>query len=182
MSAALVLPEIWAEASPDAVCAHAQLGERWQAWLPEKTEARVTLQAAASRREETDEESIAEGLGFYRRHTETMLRRYLYASMQVGRAPSILADPVARGMVSSRPAKTFEDAVIFVLDVERCLDKLEVLDKQLLSRIVLQDYTQCETAALLGMSVRSVGTKYRQAVDRLTVKLMQHGLLVIPHS
>lgn len=180
MSAALVLPELWAEASP--VCARLQLARSWQVWSAGEQEEPATLQAAASQEEETYEESLTEGLGFYRRHTETLLRRYLYASMQVGRAPSILADPVARGMVSSRTAKTFEDAVIFVLDVERCLDKLEVLDKQLLSRIVLQDYTQCETASLLGMSVRSVGTKYREAVDRLTVKLMQHGLLVIPHS
>ncbi len=58
-------------------------------------------------------------LGFYRKHTESMLRRYLYASMQVGRAPSILGEPVGRGWVSSRPVRTFEDAVIFVLDVER---------------------------------------------------------------
>src|SRR5258707_13306637 len=60
-------------------------------------------------------------LAFYRKHTESMLRRYLYASMQVGRAPSLLADSVGRGWVSSRPVRTFEDAVIFVLDVESCL-------------------------------------------------------------
>ena len=30
-------------------------------------------------------------LAFYRKHTESLLRRFLYASMQVGRAPSILA-------------------------------------------------------------------------------------------
>ena len=60
-------------------------------------------------------------LAFYRKHTENLLRRYLYASMQVGRAPSILADSVGRGWASSRPVRTFEDAVIFVLDIEKCL-------------------------------------------------------------
>jgi hypothetical protein len=65
-------------------------------------------------------------LGFYRKHTESLLRRYLYASMQVGRAPSILGDPIARGWCSSRPVRTFEDAVIFVLDVEKCLNQLGV--------------------------------------------------------
>ena len=63
-------------------------------------------------------------LAFYRKHTESLLRRYLYASMQVGRAPSLLADSVGRGWVSSRPVRSFEDAVIFVLDVESCLSKL----------------------------------------------------------
>ena len=36
-------------------------------------------------------------LAFYRKHTEKMLRRYLYASMLVGRAPAILGEPIGRG-------------------------------------------------------------------------------------
>ncbi|MGB6974094.1 MAG: hypothetical protein WBD67_05380 [Terracidiphilus sp.] len=127
-------------------------------------------------------EAPAASLAFYRKHTESMLRRYLYASIQVGRAPSILGDPVSRGWVSSRPVRTFEDAVIFVLDVERCLMKLGVLDRYLLSRIVLQEYTQTETAALLGMSVRAVGYKFPQALDRCTETLLESGLLVLPHE
>lgn len=119
-------------------------------------------------------------LGFYRKHTESLLRRYLYASMQVGRAPSILGDPIGRGWVSSRPVRTFEDAVIFVLDVERCLSRLGSLDRDMLSRIVLQEYTQAETATLLGMSVRTISYKFPQAVDRLTEKLLETGLLVLP--
>ena len=121
-------------------------------------------------------------LAFYRRHTEKMLRRYLYASMLVGRAPAILGEPVARGWVSSRKVKTFEDAVIFVLDIERCLDRLKPLDRALLSRIVLQEYTHDETATLLGMSVRTVSYKFPQAVDRLTGLLLQSGLLILPSS
>src|SRR5208283_114014 len=119
-------------------------------------------------------------LGFYRKHTESMLRRYLYASMQVGRAPSILGDPIARGWASSRPIRTFEDAVIFVLDIERCLDQLNSLDRQMLSRIVLQEYTQAETAQKLGMCVRSIATKFPLALDRLTEKLLEAGLLILP--
>ena len=120
-------------------------------------------------------------LGFYRKHTESMLRRYLYASMQVGRAPSILGDPIARGWCSSRPVRTFEDAVIFVLDVETCLNQLGSLDRQMLSRIVLQEYTQAEAASLLGMSVRAISYKFPQALDRLTEKLLESGLLVLPN-
>lgn len=120
-------------------------------------------------------------LAFYRKHTESMLRRYLYASMQVGRAPSILGDPIARGWASSRQIRTFEDAVIFVLDMEKCLDKLGSLDRDLLGRIVLQEYTQAEAATLLGMSVRSISYKFPEALDRLTAKLLASGLLVIPH-
>jgi hypothetical protein len=122
----------------------------------------------------------AVSLAFYRRHTEKMLRRYLYASMQVGRAPSILGDPVARGWVSSRPVRTFEDAMIFVLDVETCLKRLCSLDREMLCRIVIQEHTQAETASLLGMSIRSVSYKFPEALDRLTEKLLKTGLLVLP--
>jgi hypothetical protein len=120
-------------------------------------------------------------LAFYRKHTESMLRRYLYASMQVGRTPSILGDPVGRGWASSRPIRTFEDAVIFVLDLERCLERLSSLDRQMLSRVVLQEYTQAEAATLLGMSPRAMSYKFPQALDRLTEKLLAAGLLVLPH-
>jgi hypothetical protein len=119
-------------------------------------------------------------LAFYRKHTEKMLRRYLYASMQVGRAPNILGDPIGRGWVSSRPVRTFEDAVIFVLDVETCVNHLGSLDRQMLCRIVIQEYTQAEAATLLGMSVRAVAYKFPQAIDRLTEKLLEAGLLVLP--
>ena len=119
-------------------------------------------------------------LGFYRKRTEKMLRRYLYASMQVGRSPAILGDPIARGWCSSRPIRTFEDAVIFVLDLEKCLDRLGWLDRQMLSRIVLQEYTQAEAASLLGMSVRTISYKFPLALDRLTEKLLESSLLVLP--
>ena len=120
-------------------------------------------------------------VAFYRKHTESMLRRYLYASMQVGRAPSILGDPVGRGWASSRPIRTFEDAVIFVLDVERCLERISSLDRQMRSRVVLQEYTQAEAATLLGMSPRAMSYKFPQALDRLTEKLLAAGLLILPH-
>jgi RNA polymerase sigma factor (sigma-70 family) len=119
-------------------------------------------------------------VAFYRRHTERMLRRYLYASMQVGRSPSILGDPVGRGWVSSRPVKTFEDAVIFVLDIERCLDRLDSLDRDMLSRVVLQEYTQAEAAQLLGMSPRTISNRFPKALDQLTEKLLETGLLILP--
>ena len=123
---------------------------------------------------------LHQSFGFYRKHTENLLRRYLYASMQVGRAPSILADPVGRGWVSSRPVKTFEDAVIFVLDIERCIEELEPFDRELLTRVVLQEYTQAEAAGMLGCCVRTISYKFPMALDRLTEKLLAAGILVLP--
>lgn len=117
---------------------------------------------------------------FYRKHTESMLRRYLYASMQVGRSPSLLGESIGRGWVSSRRVHTFEDAVIFVLDIEKCIDKLSTLDRQMLSRIVLQEYTHSEAAGLIGISARTICTRFPQALDRLTELLVDAELLIIP--
>jgi DNA-directed RNA polymerase specialized sigma24 family protein len=50
----------------------------------------------------------------------------------------------------------------------------------MLSRIVLQEYTQAEAASLLGMSVRTISYKFPQALDRLTQKLLASGVLIIP--
>ncbi|HEV2484464.1 MAG TPA: sigma factor-like helix-turn-helix DNA-binding protein [Terracidiphilus sp.] len=170
MSAALQLATVWGASNQELA---------WQA------ERRNWGRKPAARPETKPAKAPASepvvSLAFYRRHTESMLRRYLYASMQVGRAPSILGDPVSRGWASSRPIRTFEDAVIFVLDLEKCLEQLGSLDRQLLSRIVLQEYTQAEAGTLLGMSVRAVSYKFPQALDRLTEKLLASGLLVLPH-
>ena len=171
MSAALQLPVVWGASYPQAGW---QEDERvWEEKPAEGPEVTPPAKAPAA--------GPVASLGFYRKHTESMLRRYLYASMQVGRAPSILGDPIARGWCSSRPVRTFEDAVIFVLDVEKCLDQLGSLDRQMLSRIVLQEYTQAEAAVLLGMSVRTISYKFPQALDRLTEKLLETGLLVLPY-
>jgi DNA-directed RNA polymerase specialized sigma24 family protein len=169
MSAALQLPMEWEPGTSE---------EEW------RSERRKWERKPAARTQAEPEAASAKpavNLGFYRRHTESMLRRYLYASMQVGRAPSLLADSVGRGWASSRPIRTFEDAVIFVLDIERCIAQLGSLDREILARVVLQEYTQAETAVLLGMAVRTISYKYPLALDRLTEKLLAASLLILPH-
>lgn len=167
MSAALQLPVVWGAAEP--------LHEV----NPGRREQETTRKMPGGKAQPRTASEPLVSYGFYRKHTESMLRRYLYASMQVGRTPSILADPVGRGWVSSRPIRTFEDAVIFVLDVERCLAKLSSLDRMLLSRIVLQEYTQAEAATLIGMSPRTVAYKFPKALDRLTELLLESDLLIL---
>lgn len=161
MSAALA---IWIDASATAT---------WEAVRKEEVPRAIPQPALPQER--------TGNLAFYRRHTEKTLRRYLYASILVGRAPTILKEPLSRGWASSRPVKTFEDAVIFLLDIERCLDQLNSLDKQVLCKVVVQDYTQAEAASLLGMSSRSMSERYPQAIDRLTRILLDADLLVLPH-
>ena len=159
-------------------------------WAP----SRIKLALEIVRRREEDETESAEvgppaleygalvTFAFYRKHTERVLRHYLYASMLVGRTPSIMDNTMVRGWASSRPVHSFEDAVIFVLDVERCLAKLNALDRQLLSRVVLQEYTLEEMADDYRLSIRAIANRFTAAVDRLTQLLLEAGLLVFPRS
>ncbi len=169
MSAAFQLPMGWEQGTADA------------AWQIEQRRSKRQTAARQQLGLEKHGYKPPANLAFFRKHTENLLRRYLYASTQVGRAPSILGDPVGRGWASSRPVRTFEDAVIFVLDIENCLSKLNILDRELLCRVVLQDYTQEEAAMILGLGMRTVGYRFPLALDRLTEKLLAADLLVLPH-
>jgi hypothetical protein len=80
-------------------------------------------------------EPIAREMAFYRKYTEGMLRRYLRMSMEAGKVPSLLGKEMFRGKVTSYRVESFEDSVIFVHDVERCLVRLDVRQQTLISRI-----------------------------------------------
>src|SRR6266536_2832548 len=66
----------------------------------------------------------------YRERTIALLRRYLRISIEVGRLPSLLGRELFRSKVTSYRMSSFEDAVIFVHDVERALSQLDGFAKQ----------------------------------------------------
>ena len=141
MSAAILLPIIWA-------VAHEQ-----------------TVRRAP---DEAETHSAAPQMAFYRKYTEAMLQRYVRMSMEFGKVPSLLGQEMFRGNVTSYRVESFEDVVIFLHDVDRCLKKLDAEQRHLISRIALQQYSLTETAELLGLKPRTVIRRYGQAVDRLT--------------
>jgi hypothetical protein len=118
-----------------------------------------------------------DGYAFYRRHTIALLRRYLQVSMELGRTPCVLGNVVFRGRVSSYRMSTFEDLLIFVFDIEKCLKQLNRASQSVIAHMVLEDYTALETAAITGESLRSVTRLYGETLDRLTRQFLQFGLL-----
>lgn len=116
-------------------------------------------------------------LAFYRKYTEAMLRRYMRLSLRVGRMPALLGHDAFRGKMSTYRVTSFEDSVIFVYDVEKCLKKLDGFSQQLIRRIALQEYTQGEAAGLMGVSLRTIVRRYGDAVDTLTQIFLDHRLL-----
>ncbi|MHB1023176.1 MAG: hypothetical protein ACYC46_07850 [Acidobacteriaceae bacterium] len=133
--------------------------------------------ARASNRTELVQRPVAVEMAFYRKYTVGLLRRYMRMSMEMGRVPSLLGKELFRGRVTSYKVKSFEDVVILVHDVEKCLVRLDKTSQDLIARISLQEYTQGEAAAMMGMSLRSVARKYAEALDRLTVIFLELKLL-----
>jgi predicted DNA-binding protein (UPF0251 family) len=117
-------------------------------------------------------------LWLYRDRTVALLKRYLRFSVEVGRLPSLLGREFFRTKVSSYRVGTFEDAVIFVHDVEKCLEKLDRFEQELIATVVLQDYTQDEAAQLMGCWRRTIGRRFPEALDRLSEAFLEGGLLV----
>jgi predicted DNA-binding protein (UPF0251 family) len=116
-------------------------------------------------------------LAFYRKYTEGLLRRYVRLSLEAGRAPSLLGREMFRAKVTNYRVHGFDDVVIFVHDVERCLAKLDDEQQELIERIALQEYTQEEAARLMGLTARTAVRRYGDALDVLTEVLLERKLL-----
>jgi hypothetical protein len=116
-------------------------------------------------------------LWLYRDRTSAMLRRYFRYSIEVGRLPSLLGREFFRTRVTSYRVGTFEDAVIFVHDVERCLDQLDDFERTVIGKVVLQDFSHHEAARLMGCWRRTVGRRLPEALDHLSDIFLTAGLL-----
>jgi hypothetical protein len=113
----------------------------------------------------------------YRARTVTMLRRYVRYSIETGRLPSVLGQEFFRAKVTSYKVGTFEDRVIFVHDMERCLEKLDEFSRQLIARHILQEHDRWATARLLQCNEKTVRRMTPLVIDMLSEILLDVGLL-----
>jgi hypothetical protein len=116
-------------------------------------------------------------LWLYRERTIAMLKRYLRISVEVGRLPSLLGRELFRSKVTSYRMSSFEDAVIFVHDVERALDQLDNFGKDLVAVIIFHDYSQDEAAEVLRCARRTVCREFPEAIDKVSELFLDGGLL-----
>jgi DNA-directed RNA polymerase specialized sigma24 family protein len=114
-------------------------------------------------------------LWLYRQRTAALLRRFFRMSVEMGKLPSILGQEFFRSKVTSYKASSFEDAVIFVHDVERSLGKLERLSQALIGRVVLQGFSHEEAGRLLGLCRKTV--ELPDALDKLSEIFLAVGIL-----
>jgi DNA-directed RNA polymerase specialized sigma24 family protein len=116
-------------------------------------------------------------LCLYRDRTTAILRKFFRLSVEMGRLPSILGQEFFRTHVTSYGISSFEDTVIFVHDVERCLGKLDKLAQQLIARVILQGFSYEEAAVLLGCCRKTVHRRLPDALDQLSEIFLAVGLV-----
>ena len=150
-AAAIVLPIVWATAQQ------------------QKPQTRQNPAAAPK--------PVRSSLAFYRKYTEALLRRYAHMSLELARVPSLLGKEMFRGKVTNYVVRGFDDVVIFVHDVEKCLDRLDPQHAQLIERIAIQEYTLEETAGLTELPLWSVNRQYGNALDAMTAIFLDRKLL-----
>jgi hypothetical protein len=97
--------------------------------------------------------------------------------METGRLPSVLGTEFFRAKVTSYSVSTFEDRVIFVHDMEICLERLDEFSRLLIARHILQEHDQEATARLLGCTGRTVRTYTPIVLDMLSGILLEVGLM-----
>jgi hypothetical protein len=133
--------------------------------------------ATAQVEEVVEREVVNPEVAFYRKYTEGMLRRYVRLAMEAGRVPSLIGRELFRGKVTNYQVHGFDDVVIFVHDVEKCLAKLDTETYEVIERVALQEYTQGETAAMFGLPLRTLIRRYNDALDELTEMFLERDLL-----
>ncbi|MFZ0952291.1 MAG: hypothetical protein WAN17_08495 [Candidatus Sulfotelmatobacter sp.] len=131
-----------------------------------------------ARLEEDDPLDRNPDLWLYRKRTVGLLRRYMRFSLETGRLPSFVGREFFRAKVTYYTATTFEDRVIFVRDVEKCLDRLEYWDQQVIVRVILQEHSQEQTARILQCNRKTVQRRLPLVLDLISEEFLKVGLLV----
>jgi hypothetical protein len=98
-------------------------------------------------------------------------------SIETGRLPSLLGREFFRAKVTTYTVVTFEDRVIFVHDMEKCLERLDEFSQQLIARHILQEHDPCATAKLLHCNEKTVRRYMPVVLDVFSEVLLDVGLM-----
>jgi DNA-directed RNA polymerase specialized sigma24 family protein len=116
-------------------------------------------------------------LWMYRKKTAALLRRYMRWSIEAGRLPSLLGRELFRAKVTAYTATTFEDRVIFIHDIEKCLNRLASFDREIVARVVLQEHEHPQAARILHCTRRTIERRLPEVLDELSEAFLKARLL-----
>jgi len=136
-----------------------------------------------------DDESVAEeenyefdpsanpDLWLHRERTKAIVRRYARLAIEAGRLPALLGREFFRTRVSPYHTQTFEDTVIFVHDVERCLWLLDDIELEFLAMAVMQEQARNETARMFRCTRRTVVRCHAETLDKLSAIFLEREII-----
>jgi hypothetical protein len=107
----------------------------------------------------------------------SLLVRFARTALLIGRMPSLLGREIFRSRMEHRPARAFEDSVLFVCDVERCLRQLELLDQRILAFCVLEGNSEWIAARRFHCSQAEISRRLGHSLDALHTTFCRIGLL-----
>ncbi len=140
------------------------------------TEQRAALHDAESHENNEDWDRDPD-LWLYRKKTTALLRRYMRWSLDAGRVPSLLGRELFRSRITAYTATTFEERVIFLHDMEGCLERLKGFDRQIVARVVLQEYDHDAAARILQCDRKTIERRLPELIDTLTEEFLRAELL-----
>lgn len=106
-----------------------------------------------------------------------LLHRFFRKSLLVGRMPSLLGREVYPARLQGRSVTAFEETVVFVCDVDRCLSGLEPIDQRLIAYCILEDHTEWEAARHFHRSQSDISRRLHLALDLLHDTFCRLGIL-----
>src|SRR4051812_28022706 len=115
-----------------------------------------------------DEEAYRSELFQYRYETVAMLQKYLSVSLDLGRLPSALGGEMFRAKVTSYKVTSFEDLVVFVIDMQRCMERLSASARKFIALHVFEEYSLDESAARMGCDRVTGWRVYCDAIDEMS--------------
>ena len=116
-------------------------------------------------------------LWLYRKKTTALLRRYMRWSLEAGRVPSLLGRELFRARITAYTATTFEERVIFLHDVEGCLERLKGFDREIVARVILQEHDHDAAARILDCDRKTIERRLPELIDELTEAFLRTELL-----
>jgi AraC-like DNA-binding protein len=122
-------------------------------------------------------EDVEGELSLYRVRTVGLLRKYLRMSAEAGRLPSLIGREFFRATVSSYQTQSFEDVIIFLIDMELMLDALDEEARTLIARVIFQEYSHDDVADMLGIRRPTFQRRFADAIDRLSRLMLDRGLI-----
>lgn len=105
-----------------------------------------------------------------------LLNRFYRTSLLIGRMPSVMGGTAFRSRITGAPGRAFEDAVIFVCDVERCLAALDDFDRELLALCIFEERSEFFAARCFGRNQADISRRLGELLDLLYSTFCRLGL------